>query len=173
MFLFSKFKKQYLYFSVIFLALFLWWNMLFTYWQWDNWFYYGTEFEWSNLNENDKTDLAKILKDDSINTKETSLLFKIREYFRLTWNETYDQETPATWYIKMIMNMALWLTSFISLVLIIYAFYLMFFQKQEEWFAKAKKILAWVAIALLVMWLSWIIVSFFFEIYSTEAIKNI
>jgi hypothetical protein len=33
--------------------------------------------------------------------------------------------------------------------------------------------LTWVAIALVVMWLSWVIVSFFFEIYSTEAVKNI
>ncbi len=173
MYIFQKIKKSYLYLSIAIFALFLWWNTLFTYWQMDEGFYYWSEFEGSNLNDNQKTDFAKIIKDDSVNTKETTLLYKIRQYFRLTWSDTYDQDKPATWYITMIMNMALWLTSFISLILIIFAFYLMFFQKQEEWFAKAKKILTWVAIALVVMWLSWVIVSFFFEIYSTEAVKNI
>lgn len=140
---------------------------------WEEWFYYGTEYEWNDIGEQKKTELAQIIKDDSINTKDTTLLYKIREYFRLTWTETYDQDKPATSYITMIMNMALWLTSFISLILILFAFYLMFFQKQEEGFAKAKKILIGVAIALVIMALSRLIVSFFFEIYTTQATKNI
>ena len=169
----SYIKKYYLYGIILLTGILLWGSVFITYWQGSEWFYYWTEFEWENLNDEQKTDLAKILKDDSINTNDNTLLYKIRKYFRLTGTESYDQDKPATGYITMIMNMALWLTSFISLVLVIFAFYLMFFQKQEEGFAKAKKILIWVAIALVIMWLSWVIVSFFFEIYSTEAVKNI
>lgn len=166
-------KKHYFYMAILLVWIFLWGNVLTVYWQSNEWFYYWTEFEWGSLNEDQKTDLAEVLKNDSINTEDETLLYKIRKYFRLTGTDAYDQDKPATWYITMIMNMALWLTSFISLILIIFAFYLMFFQKQEEGFAKAKKILIWVAIALVVMWLSWVLVSFFFEIYSSEAVKNI
>lgn len=144
-----------------------------SYGQGDEWFYYGTEYEGTMLNDEQKTDLAQVIKDDSVNTEDTTLLYKIRQYFRLTGTDTYDQDKPATGYINMIINMALGLTSFISLILILYAFYLMFFEKGEEGFAKAKKILIWVAIALVVMALSWLIVSFFFEIYTTQAVKNI
>ncbi len=171
--LISIYKRKYLYTLIALIGLFFVWGIANIYGQGNEWFYYWTEFEWEELNQEQKTDLAKVLKNDSINTDDDSLLYKIRKYFRLTGSETYDQDKPATGYITMIMNMALWLTSFISLILIIFAFYLMFFQKQEEGFAKAKKILIGVAIALVIMGLSWVLVSFFFEIYSSEAVKNI
>lgn len=150
-----------------------WFFTTISYGQGDEWFYYGSEYEGINLDDEQKTDLAQVIKDDSVNTEDTSLLYKIRKYFRLTGTTTYDQDKPATGYINMIINMALWLTSFISLILILFAFYLMFFQKGEEGFTKAKKILIGVAIALVIMALSWLIVSFFFEIYTTQAVKNI
>jgi hypothetical protein len=59
------------------------------------------------------------------------------------------------------------LVSFIALVLIIFAFYLIFFGKEEEAFKKAKKILTGVAIALAIMGLSRFIVSFFFNVFTT------
>jgi hypothetical protein len=51
--------------------------------------------------------------------------------------------------------------------MVIFAFYLIFFSKWEEAVGKAKKILIGVAIALAIMWLSWFIASFFFDIYGT------
>ena len=171
--LISKNKQFYKY---TFLLLFTLFGVSTCLWQLDFKIWDNSDFYYNQTSDTESTtNLAQVIKSDSIvnNNKQQTLLYKIRQYFRLTWNDTYDQDKPATWYITMIMNMALWLTSFISLILIIFAFYLMFFQKQEEWFAKAKKILIWVAIALVVMWLSWVIVSFFFEIYSTEAVKNI
>lgn len=166
-----KSKKIILGVLTITMTLWLWTSLC--HGQGDEGFYYGTEYQGENLNDEQKTDLAQVIKDDSINTEETTLLYKIRQYFRLTGTETYDQEKPAIAYINMIINMALGLTSFVSLILILFAFYLMFFQKGEEGFAKAKKILIWVAIALVVMALSRLIVSFFFEIYTTQATKNI
>ncbi len=173
--LLQKFKKIWFYMFVLSIGLFL--GQTFhchaQYWNYDDGFFYGSEFEWNDLSDKDKTDIAQILKDDSINTKDNSLLYKIRQYFGLTWSDIYDQDTPATGYVTMIMNMLLWLTSFVSLILVIYAFYLMFFQKQEEWFAKAKKVLMGVAIALVIMWLSRVLVNFFFDLYSTELSKNL
>jgi hypothetical protein len=136
-------------------------------------FYYDQPASSDDNNNGATTDLATIIKNDSIDKKSEPLIYKIRKFFKLTWTETYDDEKPATAYITMIMNMALWLTSFISLILVIFAFYLIFFDKWEAWVEKAKKILTWVVIALVLMWLSWIIVSFFFEIYNTQAIRDI
>jgi hypothetical protein len=92
----------------------------------------------------------------------------------LTSSDQYASSTsPATDYIKWIMNIALGLVSFVSLILVIYAFYLIFFDKGEEGVKKAKKILTGVAIALVIIGLSRLIVSFFFSIYTTQAVKNV
>jgi NADH:ubiquinone oxidoreductase subunit 6 (subunit J) len=123
------------------------------------------------------TDLAKVIKENNISDSnnidnKNSSLYKIRGYFQLN-GTIYDGNTPATGYVKNLLNIALGLTSFISLILVIFAFYLILFDKGEEGVKKAKKILIGVAIAIALMGLSWIIVSFFFSLYTTEAIKNI
>jgi NADH:ubiquinone oxidoreductase subunit 6 (subunit J) len=53
--------------------------------------------------------------------------------------------------------------------MLIYAFYMMFFSKEESGMTKAKQVLKWVAIALVVMWLSRFIVSMIFWIQSSSA----
>jgi flagellar basal body-associated protein FliL len=62
-----------------------------------------------------------------------------------------DAETPATNYVKWLLNILLGLVSFLALVMVIYAFYLIFFSKGEEAVTKARKILVGVAIALAIM----------------------
>ena len=124
------------------------------------------------------TDLARVIKEDnigisnsnnsSIAVNKNSLLYKIRGYFRLNQNE--NDGNPATTYVKYIMNMALGLVSFVSLILVLFAFYLILFDKGEEGVKKAKKILTGVAIAITLMALSWLIVSFFFNIATTQAV---
>ena len=101
------------------------------------------------------TNIAQGIKENSISdqnsiAKKESILYKIRQYFRLT-GTTYDNSTPAISYIKMIINLLLGLVSFISLILVIFAFYLIFFEKGEEGVKKAKKILTGVAIAIVIM----------------------
>lgn len=134
-------------------------------------FYYDSVNQSSNISSDQKTELAKIIKVDNIDNA-NSLPSKIRGFFQLN-GKTYDGEAPATEYVKSLLNMALGFVSFISLILVIFAFYLILFDKGEEGVKKAKKILIGVAIAIALMGLSWIIVSFFFSLYSTEAIKNI
>ena len=100
----------------------------------------------------------------------TSILQRLTDFFRLS-NTSYNpggtNTSVATNYIKWILNILLGLVSFLSLVMIIFAFYLIFFSKGEESIGKAKKILVGVGIALAIMWLSWFIASFFFDIYTT------
>jgi hypothetical protein len=121
----------------------------------------------SNTTNSDNLDIWEIVKTDAIQPS-NSVLNKLYWLFGLQW-PTYTQwDKKAEYYIKMVLNMVLWLVSFVSLVLIIYSFYLIFFIKQEEWVAKARKILIGVFIALAFMWLSWLIVSLIFNIYQTK-----
>jgi len=111
-------------------------------------------------------DIGDIIKTDAIQPS-NSILNRLYWLFGLQW-DNYQWEKKALNYVKMVLNMVLGLVSFVSLILIIYSFYLIFFVKQEEWVAKAKKMLIWVFIALAIMWLSWLIVSFIFDIYKTK-----
>jgi NADH:ubiquinone oxidoreductase subunit 6 (subunit J) len=53
--------------------------------------------------------------------------------------------------------------------MVIYAFYMIFFLKDEAGITKAKQVLKWVAIAIIIMWLSRFIVSMIFWIQSNSA----
>jgi hypothetical protein len=96
------------------------------------------------------TDIASgVIKPDT-NTS-TSILKRLTDFFRLS-GTTYDTGTSvATNYVKRILNILLGFVSFLSLVMIIFAFYLIFFSKGDEAVTKAKKILIGVAIALAIM----------------------
>lgn len=115
----------------------------------------------------DNLDIWKIIKNDAIQPS-NGILNKLFWLFGLQW-PTYTQwDKKAEYYVKMVLNMVLGLVSFVSLILIIYSFYLIFFIKQEEWVAKARKMLIGVFIALAFIWLSWLIVSLVFNIYQTK-----
>lgn len=115
------------------------------------------------------TDIASwIIKSDTQN--QTSILQRLTSFFRLSgtsYNPGGTNTSTATNYVKWILNILLGLVSFLSLAMIIFAFYLIFFSKGEDGVTKARKILVGVAIALAIMWLSWFIAQFFFSIYST------
>ncbi len=114
------------------------------------------------------TNLAETIKIDAIQwtVENQSIMSRLLELFQFSTASWYPNtgNAPAIAYIKWIVNMGLGLVSLISLILVIYGFYLMFFSKEEEGFSKAKKILKGVAIALAIMGLSWFIVSFFFSV---------
>jgi len=84
----------------------------------------------------------------------TSIFKRLTDFFRLSgtsYNPGGTNTSIATNYIKRILNILLGLVSFLSLVMIIFAFYLIFFSKGEEGVTKAKKILIGVGIALMIM----------------------
>lgn len=71
-------------------------------------------------------------------------------------------------YAKAILNITLSLISFIALIMTIYTFYMMFFSENEAWIKKAKESLIGIFIALGVIWLAWIVVSFIFRWYESN-----
>ncbi len=116
------------------------------------------------------TNIAQVIKQDALQPgTNQSIMSRIASFFRVS-GTAYNPDnagSPAIEYVKRIVNLLLGLVSLIALVLIIFAFYLIFFGKEDEAIKKAKKILTGVAIALAIMWLSWFIVSFFFNVFTT------
>ena len=118
----------------------------------------------------DETEIWHIIQTDVIENNDSSLN-KLMDLFHLSQQDWYDSGTSkAIYYIKMIVNMLLSFVSLIALVMLIYAFYMMFFSKHESGMTKAKQMLKGIAIALAIMWLSWFIVSFIFWIQASSAI---
>lgn len=118
------------------------------------------QLKWSN----ESIQLSDVILKDSIKPQD-GIFSKLFGFFKLSGKE-YDTGTgKALNYLKWILNILLWLVGFISVILIVFAFYLIFVTKSEEAVGKARKILTGVAIALVILWASWLITSFLFYIY--------
>lgn len=84
-----------------------------------------------------------------------------------------SEDSPSfLFYLKTIVNLLLSFVSLIALILILYAFYMIFFKKDEAGITTAKQIIKGVVIALFVIWLSRIIVSFLFR-FEKENTQNV
>lgn len=130
----------------------------------DTEFYYEIDSENQLKWSNETIELSDVILEDSIEP-EDSIFSNLFSFFKLSGKE-YDTWTgKALNYVRWIINILLWLVWFISLILIIFAFYLIFVTKSEEAVGKAKKILTWVAVALIILWASWLITSFLFYLY--------
>lgn len=106
-----------------------------------------------------------------IDDEEKSTLNWLLDVFNLNW-ERYAWAPKFIAYVKFIVNLWLWLISFIALIMLIYTFYMMFFSKSDDGIKKAKWNLKWIFIALAIMWLSWLIVSFIFRWYQSNWQNN-
>lgn len=71
-------------------------------------------------------------------------------------------------YVKAILNVALWLLSMVALIMTIYTFYLMFFTENDKAAGKAKWNLVGIFIALVIIGLARLIVSFIFWWYKEQ-----
>ena len=127
-------------------------------------------YEISDSTTEGSTDFADIVYQDTIQDQDGSLS-QLLDVFQLSNQDWYGTDNQkALNYIKRILNMALSLTSLIALLLLIYVFYMMFFSGQEEGLKKAKAYLKWIAIALAILWLSWIIISYILYVQQSTAI---
>lgn len=133
--------------------------------------FFYTEIAPNTSVSQNKLELWEIIKQDNLITPNTTL-YKIREFFGLA-EEKYPGPKPAIAYIKTIVNWLLWLVSFIALVVTIFAFYQIFFDKGEEGVAKAKKMMIGIMVALAIMWISRYIVSYFYDIYAITTGTNL
>lgn len=107
------------------------------------------------------------LWDDVDITDQKSILNRLLEVFGLN-SDTFWWEHKFLNYVRAILNMALWLLGFVALVMTIYTFYMIFFTENEAWIKKAKWNLVGIFIALAIIWLSWLIVSFIFRWYQSN-----
>jgi hypothetical protein len=100
-------------------------------------FYYDQDTD-SNSYFNETVDIGEELK--AANTDdEDSILNQLLAVFDLD-SDQYDGDDKAVRYAKGVINLALSLASFATLIRLLYGFYAMFFSKQEEGFSRARKI---------------------------------
>ena len=148
----------------------IWLIQSFCLWQW---IYYSLEDDFPYEHETvksiecDSTDLWNCvsIKEDDRGTDKTLL----RRLLWVFWLDTENhRDLKFIDYATAIVNMALGLISFVALVMTIYTFYMIFFSDNEEWIKKAKQTLVGIFIALAIIWLVWVIVSFIFRRYQSN-----
>lgn len=115
-------------------------------------------------------DHTQLWDQTSIDEKDGTIIIRLLEVFWLD-NERWRDHKFID-YARAIINMALWLISFIALIMSIYTFYMMFFSEDEAGIKKAKWNLIGIFIALAVIWLAWLIVSVIFRWYQKNWQEN-
>lgn len=124
----------------------------------DEYFFYGDEFV-----DEPTTNIQTTIKEDIVDAND-GVVKGILRLFNLEWFITLS-DASALEFTKYIINIALWLISFIALIVILYGFAQIFFAKDDEWLSKAKNIVKWAAIAIAIIAVSWFLVTFLFNIY--------
>jgi len=84
------------------------------------------------------------------------------------WENTIDQNSPAEYYISTVINYFLSILWFISFLVLAYGFSLVFVEKTDEWVKKWYKFIKIAAIALIVIWISWLISIWIINIYANH-----
>lgn len=112
------------------------------------------------------TDIGKIIKDDAV-VKDDSLLTRLMVVFKLD-TEEYNGPQKAFYYLRKLINYALSFVSLIAFGLLLYSFYMMLIWDGEKGRTQVKSTLKWIAIAIGVMSLSWLIVSMIFWSYDQQ-----
>ncbi len=108
----------------------------------------------------------------SVKERNDTIIVRLLKVFGL--NDSIEKEKDLKFidYARAILNMALGLLAFIALIMTIYTFYMMFFTENEAWAKKAKESLVGIFIALGIIWLAWLIVSFIFWWYQSNWQNN-
>lgn len=101
----------------------------------------------------------------SIKENDDTIIVRLLEVFGLDYSTDKERDLKFIDYAKAIMNIVLALVAFIALVMTIYTFYMIIFSENEEWIKKAKWNLFGIFIALIIIWLAWLIVSVIFWWY--------
>ena len=138
-------------------------------WENDKFFYMDTPVAWDVNAISQSEDLGALVA-AGIATSEKTLLNSFLKMFGFGGAE-YAGVPKALIYAKFIINLLLWLVSFLALVIIIYSFYIMFFTEDSKGVEKVKKSLTGVAIALIILGLSRVIISFIFDFYQKKLLN--
>lgn len=104
----------------------------------------------------------------SVKERESTIIVRLLWTFGLNASIEDDKDLKFIDYARAILNMTLGLIAFIALIMTIYTFYMVLFSENEAWIKKAKQNLVGIFIALGVIWLAWLIVSFIFWWYQSN-----
>ncbi len=143
------------------------WICFWKIWDWDDWDDSTFDFPYDNEFTKDPTTELQDKVDIDKEYGEKSILTQLLEVFWLK-DGAFEWDHKFINYARAILNMALWLLSVVALIMIIYTFYLMFFSENDAWIKKAKWNLIGIFIALAIIWLAWLIVSFIFRRYQNN-----
>lgn len=125
-------------------------------------FFYGDTTPDPNVST---TSFHAILKNDVVDAndgvlKKILILFKLDQFTNLS-------DASALEFVKYILNIALGLVSFIAFIIVLYWFVKIIFSEDEEGITKAKNTVKGASIAILIISVSWFIVSFLFDLYDS------
>lgn len=122
-------------------------------------------YEWVSTPTTSTTELWEGV---SIKENDKTIIVRLLDVFWLDNSIEEWRDLKFIDYARAIVNMALWLIAFIALIMSIYTFYMMFFTENEAGIKKAKWNLVGIFIALAIIWMAWIIVSFIFRWYQNN-----
>lgn len=140
--------------------------------RWDNWAYGKLEEDFTYANSwteaLDCDGFTDLWNCTSVKEKNNTIIVRLLKVFGLDDSIEKERDLKFIDYARAILNMALGLLAFIALIMTIYTFYMMFFTEDEAWAKKAKESLIGIFIALGIIWLAWLIVSFIFWRYQSN-----
>jgi hypothetical protein len=90
------------------------------------------------------------------------------------WNDVVSDNDPAILYISKVINYFLWILWFIAFLVLIYWFSLVYTGGDSSAsFQKWTKYVKGAIIAIIVIWISWLISSWFISIYSSHVATKV
>ena len=118
----------------------------------------------STVTGEDSVDFGVIINNQDIERAD-GITNQLQEEFNVQFDDGDDPNQRATNFVTQAVNWVLWITGLISLAVVIYGFYQMFVSgDDEEAFGRAKKIMIYALLALLIIWFAWLITSQLFDV---------
>lgn len=108
------------------------------------------------------TSINEILKTDIVSAPD-SFVKRILQVFNVDSFTTTNQSALS--FATYLINIALSLVSFIAFIVVLYGFAQIIFSKDDEGISKAKQIIKWAAIAIIIIAISWLLVLFVNGLY--------
>jgi len=79
---------------------------------------------------------------------------------------TLKEKSPIMFYLSKVINYFLWILGLVAVITLIYGFSLVFTSvKSEEWMKKWYKYIQYAVIAIIIIWISFLIAKFMFQAY--------
>ncbi len=88
------------------------------------------------------------------------------------WTDFRDEDNPAIYYISKFINYFLSILAFIAFIILVYWFSMVFTGKTDEWIKKWGKFIKMAIIAIITIWVSWLIAMWVISIYAQHVVSS-